>query len=164
MLNLNFGASYQRQCYNAATTPSPEPLYTTNRKSTMYKALIIGGIILVVISVIITPNAYLNYKIKESNQLVIVKLVELPNCNNGSYKNKFVSFEYNDSKIIKRTSCKYIDKFQVGQKVEMFHEGGTNNFVFQNEDVFTNLVSDLLIGGIGILLIIIAVKKYRFSS
>ena len=125
----------------------------------MYKALIIGGIILVVISVIITPNAYLNYKIKESKQLVIVKLVELPNCNNGSYKNKFVSFEYNDSKIIKRTSCKYIDKYQVGQKVEMFHEGGTNNFVFQNEDVVTNLVSDLLIGGIGILLIIIAVKN-----
>ena len=41
----------------------------------------------------------------------------------------------------------------------MFHEGGTNNFVFQNEDVVTNLVSDLLIGGIGILLIIIAVKN-----
>jgi hypothetical protein len=136
-------------------------LYATSRKSIMNKALLIGGLVLVVIATITTPNAYLNYEIKESKQIVIVKLVELPNCENGSYKNKFVRFEFKGSEITKRTSCKYVDKFHVGQNIEMFHKNTTNNFVFRNEDVFTNLVSSLLIGLLGIVIAFIAIRKNK---
>lgn len=89
----------------------------------MNKVLLIGGLVLVVIAIITAPPAYLNYVSKESKKIVIVKLTELPNCENGSYRNKFVRFEYNGSEIIKRTQCKYVDKFHVGQNIEMFHKG-----------------------------------------
>lgn len=129
----------------------------------MNKALLIGGLFLVVIAVITTPNAYLNYEIKELKQIVVVKLIELPNCGNGSYKNKFVRLEYNGSEIIKRTSCKYVDKFNLGQKIKIFHKNGTNNFVFQNEDVLADLVSGLLIGVLGIVIAIIAIRKINVT-
>ena len=31
LLNLNFGDSYQQQCCNAATTPSPEPIHKRSK-------------------------------------------------------------------------------------------------------------------------------------
>ncbi len=128
-------------------------------KNIMNKALLIGGLVVIIIAAIITPNAILNYKIHESKETIIVKLLELPNCNNHSYKNKFLTLEFKGIKTILRTSCKYVSNFHVGQQIEMFHKEGTNNFIFPNEDVFSELISALTIGLLGIIIVIIALKK-----
>ena len=127
----------------------------------MNKALLIGGLVVIIISATITPNAILNYKIHESKETVIVKLLELPNCNGYGYKNKFLTLGYKGSKVILRTSCKYMSNFHVGQQIEMFHKEGTNNFIFPNEDVLFNLISALIIGLVGIIIVIIAIKKNK---
>ena len=125
----------------------------------MNKPLLIGALVLFVIAFIATSNAYLDYKIKDSKKIVTVRLIELPNCETGGYRNKFVRFEYNGSEIIKRTKCKYVDTFHVGQNIEMFHKDGTDNFIFPNEEVLTNLVSGLLLGLLALVIAIIAIRK-----
>lgn len=127
----------------------------------MNKALLIGGSVLIIIAAIVTPNAIVNYKILESQETAIVRILELPNCNDGSYRNKFLTLEYKGSKTILRTSCRYVHNFNIGQQIEMFHKEGTNNFIFLNEDVYFELISDLLIGFVGIIIIIIAIKKNK---
>ena len=130
----------------------------------MNKALLIGGIFLIILAAVGTPNAFLNYKIHKSKEAVSVKLLELPNCSNGSYRNKFLTLEYNGLKYVLRTSCKYVNTFHVGQQVEMFHKDGTNNFVFPNENVLSELFSVLTIGLVGIAIGFIAIKRKRLSS
>lgn len=127
----------------------------------MNKALLIGGFVLIIIAAIGFPNDLLNYKIHESKEFVIVKLLKLPNCSNGSYRNKFLTLEYHGSKYILRTSCKYVKNLQIGQQIQMLHKEGTTNFVFENEDVIFELISNLLLVLGGIIIVVIALKKNK---
>lgn len=119
----------------------------------------IDGLCLILMAFVVAPEKILNYTIFKSKETVFVKLLVLPNCNDGSYRNKFLTLEYKGIKTILRTSCKYVSNYHVGQQIEMFHKEGTNNFVFPNEDVLLELVSVLLIGVMGLIIFIIAIIK-----
>ncbi len=125
----------------------------------MNKSLLFGGIALVVLALIMTPNDLANHNLLSSKDIVTVKLIGLPDCIDGNYRNDFLMLEYNNTKTILKTSCKYVSDFHVGQQVQMFHKDGTNKFVFPNENPGTELISDLLIGLIGLVISFIAIKR-----
>ena len=134
------------------------------QKTFLNKALFFGGLFLIVIALITIRNAFVKYKIYKSKEVVIVTLLKLPNCENGSYGNKFLTLQYENSKFILRTKCKYVSNFKVGQKIEMYHKEGTKDFIFRNENVLTELIADFLIGFIGLIIIVIAIKNQRISK
>jgi hypothetical protein len=126
----------------------------------MNKILIIGGLVLIIISLVTFPEAFRRLGVQSTGALVTVTIVKLPNCKNW-YKNKFVSINFEGSNYILRAKCKYLVNLEAGMNVQMLHKSGSDIFLFEKENVLFNLLSSLAIGLIGLVISVVATLKER---
>jgi len=126
----------------------------------MNKILLVGGALLLFVSLIILPRSLTEFHIKQSGQLVTVQLLKLPPCNYG-YRNKFMTLKFNNANYTIRVKCKYTRNLTEGATTRLLHKPGSDIFVFQQEDTVSELLSDIAIGIIGLLIITIALFKIR---
>jgi hypothetical protein len=129
----------------------------------MNKALIIGGILLLLIFGIGLPRSYSEFTLSKSGEPVKVLVLRLPNCNQG-YKHKFITIKYQETNYILRTKCKFTKNLVEKQEIQMFHKPGTSIFIFPEEDVLVDFISNILIGLLGLLLIVkvfLSIRKQR---
>jgi len=129
----------------------------------MNKILIIGGLILVAVTVVILPRTIAEYKTFRSAHVAEVKVLKLPNCEVG-YKNKFMTVLFEEKSYILRTKCKYTKNLIVGQNLPMFHTQGSNIFLFSNENPVFELCSNLMLGAIGVSIITLGFIKHKTFS
>lgn len=126
----------------------------------MNRNLIIGGFFLLLISIIITPKTFSEYTIHRLGQLVTVKTIQLPDCQN-SYKNNFLTIRFQDSNYTLRTKCKFTKNLHQGQEIQMLHKEGANAFLFPEENALLKLISNMFIGLLGVIIMIIGLRNYK---
>ena len=105
---------------------------------------ILGLTFLVIILVFVLPRKMKEYDLTKTQDAVTVKVVKLPDCNNG-YKNKFIHISYNGRTFILRTKCKYVKSLVTGQQIGMLHVPDTEIFLFATENAESELVATILL-------------------
>lgn len=98
----------------------------------MNKFKLFGSLFFVALSVLMFYKTFEKYELSKTRNFVTVKILKLPDCAIAS-KGKFIHIEYQDTKYILRTKCKYVDSLLAGQKIMMLHKPNTKLFIFRNE-------------------------------
>lgn len=122
------------------------------------KILIVGGLLLVIMSIVLLPRKLQEYNTYKSGDLVFITVLGLPNCEFG-YRNKFIIIQFERKSYSLRTKCKYTRSLHRGQSIQMLHADGTDIFLFPKEDQTLELVSNFAIGIVGIVIILIGTFK-----
>jgi len=118
--------------------------------------LILGGIFMILVSLIIIRNGYLDKKITESNKTVNVKVID---CYETGKRNYFLKFEFNGKTFVKRTKEKYCKKINDTENIELLTNQNNDRFIFADEyETDNDFVYGLLLLGFATLIIY---KGYR---
>ena len=113
----------------------------------MKAVTILALILLILFITFVLPRKIQEYKLTQSQESVSVIIRQLPDCSAG-YKNKFINISYEGKTHILRTKCKYVESLVKGQMLVMLHKPETDIFLFQGEDVTTELVSTISLVGL----------------
>lgn len=118
--------------------------------------LLIGGIIMILISLIIIRNGYLDKKITERNKIVDVKIID---CYQTVKRNYFLKFEFNGKTFVKRTKAKYCNEVKSAETSKLLTNESNDRFIFLDEYETDNdfLYGNILIG----FAFIIILKGYK---
>ena len=118
--------------------------------------LILGGIFMILVSLIIIRNGYLDKKITESNKTVNVKVID---CYQTGKRNYFLKFELNGKTFVKRTKEKYCKKIKDAENIQLLTNQNNDRFIFADEYKTDNdFVNGFLLLGFALVIIF---KGYR---
>ena len=92
--------------------------------------LIIGGIFMILISLIVIRNGYLDKKITERNITVDVKII---NCYETGKSNYFLKFKFNGKTFVKRTKAKYCNEIKGADTKKLLTNENNDRFIFTDE-------------------------------
>lgn len=111
---------------------------------------------MILVSLIIIRNGYLDKKITESNKAVNAKVID---CYETGKRNYFLKFEFNGKTFVKRTKAKYCEKLKDTENVQLLTNQNNDRFIFADEYKTDNdfVYGFLLIGFASIIIF----KGYR---
>ena len=92
--------------------------------------LVIGGMFMIMISIIGLRNGYLDKQITERNKTEIVSVIDCSSSGNNSY---FLKFEFNGKTFVKRTKSSYCKKISGKSEIEMLSNENNDRFIFADE-------------------------------
>ena len=92
--------------------------------------LIVGGIFMIMISIIGLRNGYLDKQITERNETVKVKVIDCSETGNRHY---FLKFEFKGKTFVKRTKSLYCEKISGKSEIEMLSNKKNDRFIFSDE-------------------------------
>ncbi|UKM66622.1 hypothetical protein GSB9_03212 [Flavobacteriaceae bacterium GSB9] len=118
--------------------------------------LILGGVFMILVSLIIIRNGYLDKKITERNKTVDVKIID---CYDSGRSNYFLKFKFNGKTFVKRTKAKYCEEIKGAENFKLLTNENNDRFIFQDEYETDNdfLYGFILIGVASIIII----KAYK---
>ena len=121
--------------------------------------LIIGGILMLLISLIIIRNGYLDYEIKERNEKVVVKVID---CSKTGKNNYFFKFEYDNKVFVKRTKAKYCRNLKNINETELLSNKKYDRFIFVDEyETDNDFLYGFLLSGVALLILFKGIKKLK---
>jgi hypothetical protein len=121
--------------------------------------LIIAGISMLLISIVILRNGYLDKEITERNETVSVKVID---CYETGKSNYFIKFEFNNRVIVKRTKAEYCRKLKNKSEVEMLSNETFDRFIFLEEYESDNdFLFGFILSGLALLIIFKGSKKLK---
>lgn len=126
----------------------------------MKSLLILGGIFLLILSIVLLPKTIKKYELSKTNNFSIVTIEKLPDCQQG-YKSKFLHIDYEGDSYILKTKCKYLVGLHDGQQILMLHKPGTKIFQFKDENFLFDIISFVVLGLMGIIFIVMGYLKLR---
>jgi len=125
----------------------------------MNKPLIIGSLFMIIfICVIPLKRHLLEYEIQKNGDLVKGIITYVPGC--LGIPNKHIRFRYENATYSKRIGGKPCEELKVGDSILLKHLEGTNIFLYEKEDIRTELLSMGIVLLAGIAFIVIGLKKH----
>jgi len=122
-------------------------------------SLIIGGLFIIIfICIIPLKRDIQEYNIQKNGELVTVTITYLPNCI-GTKVRHFMKFTYSGEKFDKAIGCGLAENYRIGEVIRLKHIEGTDIFLFENETKEGEFISTLLLGILGIVFIVIGLRK-----
>ncbi len=85
---------------------------------------------MILVSLIIIRNGYLDKKITERNKTVNVKVID---CYETGKRNYFLKFEFNDKIFVKRTKEKYCKEINDTESIQLLTNQNHDRFIFADE-------------------------------
>ena len=111
---------------------------------------------MILVSLIIIRNGYLDKEITENKKTVNVKVVD---CYESGKRNYFLKFEFNGKIFVKRTKKEYCDRIKNAENIELLTNQNSDRFIFADEYESDNdFVDGLLLLGFATVIIF---KGYR---
>lgn len=121
--------------------------------------LILGGLFIIVFTGIVPLKRDIQeYDVQKNGELVNATITYLPNCI-GSKVKYFMEFTYSGQKFDKKIGCGIAENYKVGEVIKLKHIEGTDIFLFENETKEGEFISTAVLGILGIIFIIIGVRK-----
>lgn len=72
-----------------------------------------------------------------------------------------MTFEYKQQVYIQRVKCKYLKQVKAGDRIEMQHIENTSTFLFKEENIDFDTLSNLILALMGVIIIVISVRKKK---
>ena len=85
---------------------------------------------MLIVSSIIVRNGYLDKKITERNEKVVVRVID---CYETGKRNYFLKFEFENKIVVKRTKAKYCRNLIDTNQTELLTNENHNRFIFIDE-------------------------------
>lgn len=121
--------------------------------------LIIGGIFMLLVSLIIIRNGYLDKQISERNEKVIVKVID---CYETGKRNYFLKFEFDNKEFVKRTKAQYCRNLKNTNETELLSNKNHDRFIFIDEyETDNDFLYGFLLIGFALVIIFKGYKKLR---
>lgn len=113
--------------------------------------LIIGGVFMLLVSLIILRNGYLDKQMTEKNEKVTVKVIGCTKDRNGNY---FFEFEFDNEVFLKRTKAQYCRYLKNENEAIMLTNKNRDRFIFRNEyKTNNNFIYGILFMGIALVIV-----------
>ena len=124
---------------------------------------IIGGVFFIFLFVIGIKNHKDALRTKKYGQLINVTVTEISNCGGSSKTKHYFKFEYLDNGELLQSSMQigsgYCKDLFVGKEVRLKADLKNKYFLLENESIYVDLYSFIILGLAGVILILIGVFK-----
>ena len=125
----------------------------------MKVSLIIAGIFFIIFLCIIPLSRDIKeYDVQKNGELITATITYIPNCI-GSKIMYFMKFTYAGQEFDKKVGCGFSDTHKVGETIKFKHTDGTDIFLFENEKIETEFISNGLLALLGIVFIVIGARR-----
>lgn len=115
----------------------------------MKVSLIIAGLFFIIFLCIIPFSRDIKeYDVQKNGELITATITYIPNCF-GSRIMYFMKFTYAGQEFGKKVGCGFGDTHKVGETIKFKHTNGTDIFLFENEKIETEFISNALLALLG---------------
>jgi hypothetical protein len=123
--------------------------------------LIIGGLFIIIfVCIIPLRRTFEKYNTQINGQLITATITYIPNCL-GTKVRHFMKFTYSGQEFDKVVGCGFSDAHKVGDTIKLKHTDGTDIFLFETENIKTDLISTSILALVGLSFIIYGFKKTK---
>jgi hypothetical protein len=130
----------------------------------MNKLYIIGGLILVLISIAGGLGLRNDFKVKQYGSLVNMKIIHKPGSCIGTKAKWFMKVDYNGKVFSKQISGYYCESHTIGQVIQLIYLPGNNSVLFPGKPNMTDVTSFIFLLFSGLLISVYGLFKNKIGK